>query len=158
MLSQFEEGKGAPRTTLKKRNEKETDRVKAEKKVINKRLKVLKLADRIDNVSEACRRCETSRNTFYRFKRRHQKDGLEGLKNQSSAPHKCSQTIPQAVADKIINLAFKQPQWGSARISNTFKSQSIPVSHTTVWKILKANGLKTKHDRLCKSPFDSNLL
>jgi len=51
----------------------------AQKKLARKRLSALELAERLSNVSEACRRRGITRTQFYEYKRRFQTHGLEGL-------------------------------------------------------------------------------
>ena len=69
------------------------DRVWSEKELIrraNRRLAVLQHADEVSgNVAATCRYYGISRNVFYRWKRRYEDEGLEGLKDRSSAPLYC---------------------------------------------------------------------
>ena len=51
----------------------------AVKKIAQKRLTLLQLAERIRNVSEACRHHGISRSQFYEYKRAFQEQGFEGL-------------------------------------------------------------------------------
>ena len=44
--------------------------MKAEQKLARQRMSLLELAEALDNVSEACRRCGISRTQFYEYKRR----------------------------------------------------------------------------------------
>lgn len=50
-------------------------------KLAHRRLTVLELAERLGNVTEACRRGEIDRTSFYDWKRRFQTHGLDGLKD-----------------------------------------------------------------------------
>ena len=50
-------------------------------KLAHRRLTVLELAERLGNVSEACRRGGIDRTSFYDWKRRFQLEGLDGLKD-----------------------------------------------------------------------------
>jgi transposase-like protein len=54
----------------------------AEKKIAHNRMTLLQLAERLRNVSEACRRRGVSRSQFYEYKRAFQEKGLDGLKDQ----------------------------------------------------------------------------
>jgi len=51
----------------------------AEKKIAQKRLTLLQVAERIRNVSEAYRRHSISRSQFYEYKRAFQERGFDGL-------------------------------------------------------------------------------
>jgi ACT domain-containing protein len=50
----------------------------AETKIAQSRLTLLQLAERLRNVSEACRQRGISRSQFYEYKRAFQEHGLEG--------------------------------------------------------------------------------
>ena len=50
-------------------------------KLAHRRLTVLELAERLGNVTEACRRGGIDRTSFYDWKRRFQTHGLDGLKD-----------------------------------------------------------------------------
>ena len=50
-------------------------------KLAHRRMTVLELAQRLGNVSEACRRGGMNRTSFYDWKRRFELHGLEGLKD-----------------------------------------------------------------------------
>src|ERR671915_948700 len=53
----------------------------ANEKLAHRRLTVLELAERLGNVTEACRRGGIDRTSFYDWKRRFQLEGLDGLKD-----------------------------------------------------------------------------
>ena len=58
----------------------------AEKKIAHQRLTLLQVAERIRNVSEACRRHGVSRSQFYEYKRAFQERGLDGLIDRLPIP------------------------------------------------------------------------
>ena len=84
----------------------------AEKKLVNQRLSLLKLAELLGNASEACRRRGIDRTSFYEFKRRFQTHGLEGLQDLPPIPRSHPQTTPPEIVDQIINLSLEHPAWG----------------------------------------------
>ena len=51
----------------------------AQEKLAQKRLTLLQLAEKLGNVSRACRMHKVSRSQFYEYKRSFQEYGLEGL-------------------------------------------------------------------------------
>ena len=65
-----------------------------EEKLARPRLSVLELAQALGNVSEACRRRGISRTTFYEYKQRFEKDGLEGLQDLPPIPKSHPMTTP----------------------------------------------------------------
>jgi transposase-like protein len=85
------------------------DRVWSEKDLIrraNRRLAVLQHAEEVSgNVAATCRYYGISRNVFYRWKRRYEDEGLEGLKDRSSAPLYCPTVTHPDVVETIIHCA-----------------------------------------------------
>lgn len=71
-------------------------------KLVRQRLSVLELAERLNNVSEACRQRGISRTIFYEYKRRFDEQGIEGLKDLPpiSKSHPFS-TAPEVV-ERIV--------------------------------------------------------
>jgi len=122
----------------------------AEKKLVNQRLSLLKLAELLGNASEACRRRGIDRTSFYEFKRRFQTHGLAGLKDLPPIPQSHPQTTPSKIVDKIIKLSLEHPAWGCVRISNMLKLNGVLVSSPTVQNILTRHGMRTMYDRLLK--------
>lgn len=58
----------------------------AKKKIAQKRLTLLQLAERLRNVSEACRHHGISQSQFYEYKRAFQEKGFEGLMDRPPIP------------------------------------------------------------------------
>jgi transposase InsO family protein len=78
-----------------------------------------------------------SRNVFYRWKRRFEDEGLEGLKDRSSRPfHSPSVTEPEAIG-KIIHLR-QHDHFEPLKISMYLhRYHDITISQSGVWRILK---------------------
>ena len=122
----------------------------AEKKVARQRLSALQLAEKLGNVTEACRRRGISRSQFYEYKRRFQTHGLEGLVDLPPIHKSHPQTTPPEVVEKILALSLNNPMWGCVRLSNQLKLMGISVSSPTIQKILIKNNLGSKYQRLLK--------
>lgn len=122
----------------------------AEKKIVNQRLSVIKLAEALGNVSEACRRRGMDRTTFYEYKRRFQTHGLEGLKDLPPIPHSHPQTTAPEIVERIISMSLEHPAWGCDRLSDMLKLEGISISSPTTQNILTKHGLRTMYDRLLK--------
>lgn len=58
----------------------------AEKKIAQKKMTLLQLAEQLRNVSEACRRRGVSRTQFYEYKRAFQEGGFQGLMDRPPIP------------------------------------------------------------------------
>jgi general secretion pathway protein C len=67
-----------------------------------------------------------------------------------SLPKKPSIKIPDKVAERIVELSLKNPELGARRLVAELKKKKIVVSVSTVYTILKRNGLQTLKKRLTK--------
>lgn len=68
--------------------------MKAAEKIARQRLSVLELAETLGNVSEACRQRGMTRTQFYKYKKRFQTFGIEGLKDLPPIHKTHPQTTP----------------------------------------------------------------
>lgn len=122
----------------------------AEQKIARQRLSVLELAEKLGNVSEACRRRGMHRSQFYEFKRRFQTHGLEGLKDLPPIPKSHPMTTPEGVVNQILEFSLAHPAWGCVRLSDTLKLQGISVSSPVIQNILIKHGMASRYDRWLK--------
>jgi transposase InsO family protein len=122
----------------------------AEKKVANQRLSLIKLAEALGNVSEACRRRGIDRTSFYEFKRRFQTHGFDGLNDLPPIPNSHPQTTPPEVVEKVLATSLTHPAWGCRRISGMLKLDGISISSVTIQNILTKHDMRTMYDRLLK--------
>ncbi|MCK4909931.1 MAG: helix-turn-helix domain-containing protein, partial [Planctomycetes bacterium] len=97
-------------------------------KLANRRVKVLKKAERLGNVSKACRRSGIDRNSFYKYKKRHKKHGLKGLKNLSCTPHSHPRATPPEIVKKILDLSSRNPNLRCVDILSILRWQCISIS------------------------------
>jgi len=84
-----------------------SERVWSEKDLVrraNRRLAVLQHAEEVSgSVSATCRYYGISRTVFYWWKKLYEDEGLDGLKDRSSAPMHCPNTTPPEVVAKIVH-------------------------------------------------------
>ena len=116
-------------------------------KLAHRRLTVLELAERLGNVTEACRRGGIDRTSFYDWKRRLQAHGLDGLKDLPPIAKSHPMTTPPAVVARIEELALLHPAYGCNRIEALLALEGKRVSAITIQKILNDKGLGTRHER-----------
>jgi hypothetical protein len=116
-------------------------------KLAHRRLTVLELAERLGNVSEACRRGGIDRTSFYGWKRRFQLEGLEGLKGLPPIARSHPMTTAPEVVARIEALALEHPAYGCNRIEALLALEGRRVPAITVQKTLNDKGLGTRRER-----------
>jgi len=121
--------------------------MEAELKLAKQRLSVLELAERLGNVSEACKRRGMDRTSFYEWKRRFQTHGLEGLKDLPPIHKSHPQAVKPEIANRIVELALEHPSYGCNKIEKLLSFEGPYVSNVTIQKILIDHGLGSRYDR-----------
>src|ERR671934_2437778 len=114
------------------------------------RLRVLDYAGRT-SVSEACRVFGIHRSTFYVWKRRVERHGLEILRPRERRRPRMPQQLSPFVEERIVAFALGHPGFGPRRIASELGQQrwgGIVVSHNGVWRCLLRHGLNTRAKRL----------
>ena len=103
-----------------------------------RRLAMIRHAEEITgNVALTCRYYGISRQAYYTWHRRYQADGLDGLRDRSSAPLVCPNTTPTEVVGKIIYLR-QTYHFGPLKISMYLaRYHDIQIGHSGVWRVLK---------------------
>jgi len=113
------------------------------------RIRLLRLAEQLGNVSMVCRREGVSRTQFYEYRRRFQMNGLEGLKNHLPVHKEHPQTTPREVVELILDASMANPSWGCKRICKHLKGMGRYISGPTVQKVLNRHGRGRRSDREC---------
>lgn len=109
-------------------------------KLAMSRLRVLKLAEDLGNISKACRAGNMDRTSFYEWKRRYQIQGLDGLKDLPPVVKSHPMKTPKHVEDAVLEMSLANIAWGCKRISAELELQKLNVSSVTVQRILNKAG------------------
>lgn len=93
---------------------------------IQKKLEVLELAEKLNNVSEAARLSGVSRDTIYRHRHRKliKEGGVQALKRQARPEQYHHNRTDQEIASTVIEFSLDNPHLGQAQISNQLKKHS----------------------------------
>ena len=122
----------------------------AKKKIAQKRLTLLQLAEKLRNVSEACRHHGVSRSQFYEYKRAFQERGFDGLIDRPPIPKTFPhETLPE-VKEKVIVRSLEHPAWGPVHISDHLRLEGVAVSPSTVRNIWVKETMETRYKRLLR--------
>jgi len=95
-----------------------------QRRLVNHRLAILQHAEEVTgNVARTCRYYGISRQTFYKWLRRYEEQGLERLRDRSSRPHQSPNATNAEVVGKIVYLR-QSYHFGAAQDRDV--SQALP--------------------------------
>ncbi len=76
--------------------------------------------------------------TFYRWYRKYEEDGVDGLIDRNPSPRQFWNRIPEAVRKQVVDLALDHPDRSSRQIAWLFTDQQgYFISESSVFRILK---------------------
>jgi transposase InsO family protein len=124
-----------------------------------RRLGILRHAEEVTgSVAKTCRYYGITRQTFYKWKRRYESEGLSGLRDRSKRPKSSPRATPTEVVGKVIYLRTNY-HFGPQKISMYLQRyHEITISPSGVWRILRrldmsrlpSNQRYKSHDRRWK--------
>jgi len=119
---------------------------------IQKKLDVLKLADELNNVSEAAKISGVSRDTIYRHRHILKTQGPEGLKRQVTKDHYHKNRADRTLEKTVIEFSLDNPHLGQSQVSRQMKKVfKIDISASGVRGIWLRAQMQTTALRLHKS-------
>ncbi len=93
------------------------------------------------NVAKTCRYYGISRTCYYRWYRRYQELGAEGLKDRSARPNASPRATARDVVEKVLYLR-QSYHFGPARIHMyLLRYHNVQLSGSTIWRLLKVAGV-----------------
>ena len=119
---------------------------------VQKKLDVLKLADTLNNVTEAARISGVSRDTIYRHRHILNQHGPQGLKRQITKDHHHKNRADRNLEKTVLEFSLDNPHLGQAQISRQMKKvYKIEISPSGVRSIWLRAQMQTTALRLQKS-------
>ena len=95
-------------------------------------------------LSRLCIEFGISRTTGYKLIDRYCKYGVDGLKDESRAPHLHPNEISEAIKEEIIQFRTKHPSWGARKLKVNYERINGGIkwpAASSIGNILKSNGL-----------------
>ena len=90
-------------------------------------------------VGEICNTAQIPRRTFYDWLRRYRELGIKGFESKSRRPHTIHRTATQTVQE-VIRIR-QETGWCPHKIAGYLRNNGTPLSHMTVYRILRYSGL-----------------
>jgi len=125
--------------------------------VVEERFKFVIRHQNGEKIASLCREFGISRKTGYKILTRFEKEGVDGLSNQSRRPFRLARRINEEMEFQLLKIKEEKPDWGAAKIREIFlrrNPQVKPPAKSTVhalfdrhdlvqkrkWKRIKAQG------------------
>jgi transposase InsO family protein len=115
------------------------------------RLRVFTLADELGNVAAACRAMGIERSTYYRWKSKVDRYGLDALRIRERRRPRMPNQIGPHLEQRIVAFSLGHPGLGPRRIAAELRREKwggIRISEHGVWRVLCRVGLNTRDRRL----------
>jgi len=122
--------------------------VATNQKVIKNKLGVLKLAETLGNVSQACKMMGYSRDSFYRYKELYDTGGEFALQDLTRRKPCLKNRVDQSIEKAVVDFALEKPAYGQLRVSNELKKVGIFISPGGIRSVWMRYNLETFQKRL----------
>lgn len=122
--------------------------MKSNDKLIKSKLGLLKLAENLGNVSQACKVIGYSRDSFYRIKQLYDTGGEEALREVSRSKPIHKNRVDTAIEEAILQMAIDYPAYGQQRVCNELRKKGLFVSSGGVRSVWLRHNLELFNKRL----------
>jgi transposase len=116
------------------------------RKTVGDWLKLFRLAKR-EGVSEACRRMEVSRDSYYRRLKDYKRGGRAALKPTSRRRPLKNPRVKPEVEAAVVDIARQHPEWGKRTVSSRLsRDWHRGLSETGVLGVWRRHQIPTTHE------------
>jgi transposase len=116
-----------------------------ESRVVDQRLQFLSSYQKEEmSLTDLCHEYGISRPTAYKWIKRYNEVGPEGLLDMSRRPHGCSHATPEELVNEVLALRKRFPSWGARKLKarlERMNPQAVWPAASTIGEILRRSGL-----------------
>ena len=116
--------------------------------IIRRKLNIIKLAEQLGNISDACRKLGISRQHFYDIKKALKEEGVEGLLEKARNKPRIGNRVAPEIEERVLEYSLYYPTHGQARVSNELKKKGLMISPGGVRNVWLRHKIENKKLRL----------
>ncbi len=116
--------------------------------IINRKLSLVELGEKLGNISEACRNLGVSRQHYYDIKKAVEENGIDGLLEKSRKKPRIGNRVAPETEAAVLNYSLHEPTHGQVRVANELRKQGVHISTGGVRSLWLRHELARKKSRL----------
>ena len=100
--------------------------------------------------SESCQRYGVSRKTGYKWLKRWEEEGVEGLKDRPRKPHHCPHQTAGWIEDRVVKLGEEREDWGPVTLRDRLRRKEPAIrwpAASTIGEILRRRQVRQRRKR-----------